>query len=402
MFDYICNGGMKNYQPEEEEEVDTDIETTTTTSTVQKQLQRLNVNTTRRTTKSLSSVYESVRNQKKQLLTDRIVLYQSKGWLSQQEFRKYTMELAASNINDENTNDVNNKIGNLNPYRELELELDLLEDRYNNNNNNNSSNNKNNNNNDGSMRSKTSWMSSSTTKASVPPRRASKGLTPKGSGIGRPGTGFERNHPETTTALLSPPLMRLRPTAATSIDTTTGRFVSTIRPAPPALAVPTSRVVHELKGGRPSGGIPSIVDPSDLVHVISESQISELFVEMCFFARLGFVQPPCCLQCTYKEATSTNKASSSSSKMVVPNMNCKRWVIWRKDVKKPYNPDHFVDSSSVVVVQCNVARKLLAGETVGDGWKWDRVNKTLVMPPSLRRRNQHNIKTGNYDHRTFR
>eukprot|EP00535_Pseudo-nitzschia_heimii_P003296 CAMPEP_0197180532 /NCGR_PEP_ID=MMETSP1423-20130617/5110_1 /TAXON_ID=476441 /ORGANISM="Pseudo-nitzschia heimii, Strain UNC1101" /LENGTH=229 /DNA_ID=CAMNT_0042630621 /DNA_START=105 /DNA_END=790 /DNA_ORIENTATION=+ len=47
---------------------------------------------------------------------------------------------------------------------------------------------------------------------------------------------------------------------------------------------------------------PTIVSPRDLANILSEGTRSELFVETCFFARLGFVQPPCCMSCTYKEA----------------------------------------------------------------------------------------------------
>ena len=43
-----------------------------------------------------------------------------------------------------------------------------------------------------------------------------------------------------------------------------------------------------------------------------DDDLSELFVTMCFFARLGFDQPPCCLHCAYHNATKNNSPTSSS------------------------------------------------------------------------------------------
>jgi hypothetical protein len=423
MLDYMCNGSMPHDGlPDEEVDYLHSDNNEPTTNTAN-----------RRTTKSLSSVYESVRSQKKELLTDRIVQYQSKGWISQYEYKKYTTILNNKNnhINDENNikdDDVHNNIGNLNPYRELELELDLLEDRYTNSSNHNNDDSSNNN-----ASTKIRTISTTTMIHPPPPRRASKGLTPKGSGIGGQhhhhhptGSTFSRNqvhhqHHCTTTsskALLSPPMMmRLQSTTGSrpvGKATATGRFVSSNNrtiDAPSAstkLAVATNRVVHELTSGLPYGGIPSIVDPSDLSNVLSPTQISELFVEMCFFARLGLVQPPCCLHCAYHGAITGSSSSFSSppglkSTVTSKTMDCKRWVIWRKDGKKPYHPDECFrtpnsttpyctsSSSNVVVLQCKVVRKLIAGEIVGNGWKWDTVHKMLIVPP--RRRSYTNTAT---------
>jgi hypothetical protein len=89
-----------------------------------------------------------------------------------------------------------------------------------------------------------------------------------------------------------------------------------------------------------------------------EDQMKELFVEMCFFARLGFVQPPCCLQCTYRE--SIHKKD--------PKKACQRWVVWRKDVQQLLHPDRL--DGNILIIKCHVARSLLAGENV-DGREWD-------------------------------
>ena len=118
------------------------------------------------------------------------------------------------------------------------------------------------------------------------------------------------------------------------------------------------------------GGSLSIVEPKDLCKTsdLSHAEIEELFVEMCFFARLGFVQPPCCLKCTYRE----------SMKDAIPNTMCKKWVVWRKSANFLLHPKQM--DGNIVVVQCHTARKLLSGETV-DGYVWDKTKKLLVQSP---------------------
>ena len=118
-------------------------------------------------------------------------------------------------------------------------------------------------------------------------------------------------------------------------------------------------------GNSPS---PSIVEPKDLSKIsdLSHAELEELFVEMCFFARLGFVQPPCCLKCTYRE----------SMKDAVPNTQCPKWVVWRKSANLLLHPKQM--DGNIVVVQCFAARKLLSGGTV-DNFKWDKTKKILVF-----------------------
>lgn len=116
----------------------------------------------------------------------------------------------------------------------------------------------------------------------------------------------------------------------------------------------------------------SIIDPKSLRNKFSQDQIANLFVETCFFARLGFVQPPCCLHCTYKE----------SLKEVTPNPECQRWVIWRRDAKTILHPNYVSDNA--VAVQCHAARKLLAGKLV-DYHKWDGSSKVLLAPKKTSR-----------------
>jgi len=127
------------------------------------------------------------------------------------------------------------------------------------------------------------------------------------------------------------------------------------------LATATHRTVN---GARE----PTIVSPRDLSNVLSEHAISELFVETCFFARLGFVQPPCCMSCTYREAL----------KGTIPNLECQNWVIWRKNGNRTFDPSNNANmGDNAVVVQCRTARKLSTGKMV-EGYQWDARQKMLL------------------------
>lgn len=90
---------------------------------------------------------------------------------------------------------------------------------------------------------------------------------------------------------------------------------------------------------------------------VGEDKTEELFVEMCFFARLGYVQPPCCLRCTYREALQDGNVHSQ----------CLRWVIWRKDTNQLLHPSEM--EGNLLMVQCRAAGRLLAGETI-EGYAW--------------------------------
>jgi hypothetical protein len=120
----------------------------------------------------------------------------------------------------------------------------------------------------------------------------------------------------------------------------------------------------------------SIVEPHQLETDLSPTQLSELFVEMSFFARLGFVQPPCCLQCTYRESINRNKEAAA---MIPNNTHCGRWVVWRRNAKRMLHP-HDLDNGNLVVVRCRVARQLLAGKVVPGGYKWDKELQQLIEP----------------------
>ena len=92
--------------------------------------------------------------------------------------------------------------------------------------------------------------------------------------------------------------------------------------------------------------------------------IQQLFVEMCFYARLGFKQPPCCLSCTYREGV----------KKSVRLHNCPRWVVWRKDVNINLHPSYL--DGNLVVMRCSAAQSLSNGESL-DGSSWFPQEGTL-------------------------
>mmetsp|Transcript_19285 Transcript_19285/g.53795 ORF Transcript_19285/g.53795 Transcript_19285/m.53795 type:complete len:295 (+) Transcript_19285:181-1065(+) len=135
---------------------------------------------------------------------------------------------------------------------------------------------------------------------------------------------------------------------------------SSTSPSSAPLATATNRVVN-------GSSAPTIVSPKDLSNILSEDAISELFVETCFFARLGFVQPPCCMSCTYKEALKGN----------IPDLKCPKWVVWRQNANKIFDPSNNADmSENAILIQCQSARKLIAGKMV-EHYQWDDRGKML-------------------------
>jgi len=67
---------------------------------------------------------------------------------------------------------------------------------------------------------------------------------------------------------------------------------------------------------------------------IDENTIKNLFVEVCFFARLGFVQPPCCLRCAHHLGESYHR----KEKLAARDEKCNELLIWRKKRKKNSTP----------------------------------------------------------------
>ncbi len=130
---------------------------------------------------------------------------------------------------------------------------------------------------------------------------------------------------------------------------------------PTPLATATNRSVNSVRN-------PTILPPRDLANVLSDHAVADLFVETCFFARLGFVQPPCCMSCTYKEALKGN----------IPNMDCSSWVIWRKNANRTFDPSNNANlADNAIVVQCKTARNLVQGKMI-EGYQWDARQKMLL------------------------
>ena len=98
---------------------------------------------------------------------------------------------------------------------------------------------------------------------------------------------------------------------------------------------------------------------------LNEHDLRKLFVEMCFFARLGFVQPPCCLKCTYSQAVVKGDKKKS----------CRNWVVWRKNASTQLHPNKL--DGNIVMLQCHAANLLLQGKRV-EGCAWDARSRQLV------------------------
>jgi hypothetical protein len=229
-------------------------------------------------------------------LVDRVALFQSKGWLSQQEYRRFSALLSTASPR-EDISPVTDML-----LKDMEKELDTMEEKMN----------------GGTLLRKQTRLTAVTPASSV------AGPT----GPRKPFGLFKSN------------------------------------------AKTPSLLAASKKGNAQDGA--AIVDPKTLSKEFGDDQLSELFVETCFFARLGFVQPPCCLQCTFRE----------SLKGAAINASCSRWVIWRRDAKHVLHPNHLCDNA--IAMRCHAARKLLSGKMVEQN-KWDSINKVLVQPRSVKK-----------------
>eukprot|EP00977_Amphora_coffeiformis_P007367 scaffold1595_cov171-Amphora_coffeaeformis.AAC.8 len=124
---------------------------------------------------------------------------------------------------------------------------------------------------------------------------------------------------------------------------------------------------YDRKSQVTSSRSPMVMDVQDAS--VGEEQMQELFVEMCFFARLGYVQPPCCLRCTYREALKDGNVQSQ----------CPRWVIWRKDTNQLLHPNQM--EGNLLIVQCRAAGRLLAGKTI-EGFAWSAEQQEVYFDGS--------------------
>jgi hypothetical protein len=165
------------------------------------------------------------------------------------------------------------------------------------------------------------------------------------------------------------------PVTSTSTGTTSSRTTHTTTKS--SADVSTSPPPH-----------PVIYTPAEFQQWITSSNhgsgstpnLKELFVEMCFYARLGYIQPPCCLHCTYTDCYSSSaspvqedddrmiiekrhtmkstKCSKSTQQSNIPvPLLCHRFVIWRKDTNIILHPDTM--ASNILILPCYLARQLL-------------------------------------------
>lgn len=111
--------------------------------------------------------------------------------------------------------------------------------------------------------------------------------------------------------------------------------------------------------------LPSIImNPSAIQGKLSQDEIKRLFIEMCAFARLQFVQPPCCLCCTL--------SNLSSSTHPDPPRYCSNYVVWRRNANLKIHPQNM--NENTMFVSCAAAQALIKGETVYK-WKWNAEEK---------------------------
>ena len=112
---------------------------------------------------------------------------------------------------------------------------------------------------------------------------------------------------------------------------------------------------------------------------LSSEEIHNLFVEMCFYARLTFLQPPCCLQCAYRDAGLGDDKGYHAPQREDTNSkkSCNNLVVWRINATTTHllHPDKL--DGNIVLVTCTTAQAWIAGETVHE-MKWDRKAKALV------------------------
>uniref|UniRef100_A0A7S3Q0E1 Uncharacterized protein n=1 Tax=Chaetoceros debilis TaxID=122233 RepID=A0A7S3Q0E1_9STRA len=103
----------------------------------------------------------------------------------------------------------------------------------------------------------------------------------------------------------------------------------------------------------------------DLHGIISHEETQKIFVEMCTFARMGFVQPPTCIECAY--------SCSSCDE----NPKCDNLVVWRQNAGEKHNLQPKTLEGNILFVTCSTAQAWMRGDKV-HGKKWDSKDKLLV------------------------
>ena len=113
-----------------------------------------------------------------------------------------------------------------------------------------------------------------------------------------------------------------------------------------------------------------VCTPAQVANTLSTKEMENLFIDMSFYARLGFLQAPSCLKCAYRDAH-----AGTDYRDAIAAKGCGRLVLWRKDTALPIHPDNMQTNS--VVITCATAKALMRGEVVG-GYRWDKNSQKMV------------------------
>lgn len=97
----------------------------------------------------------------------------------------------------------------------------------------------------------------------------------------------------------------------------------------------------------------------------------------CFFARLGFVQPPSCLKCAYRSSGcgDTNKHGKNNANKAGSSSSCHELVAWRRDANIALHPDKL--DGNILFITCDTAKSLVEGDAY-PSIRWDTRNRRLL------------------------
>ena len=95
------------------------------------------------------------------------------------------------------------------------------------------------------------------------------------------------------------------------------------------------------------------------------------FLLQCFYARLGFVQPPTCLKCAHRKSTKKRNERNANNS----GTSCNNLVPWRRDANKPLHPEGLGDN--LVFVTCETAKSLIKGDAY-PSIQWDNKNRRIL------------------------
>ena len=130
----------------------------------------------------------------------------------------------------------------------------------------------------------------------------------------------------------------------------------------------------EQRNDEPQEKIPQlptpVCTPAQVANTLSTKEMENLFIDMSFYARLGFLQAPSCLKCAYRDAH-----AGTDYRDAIAAKGCDRIVLWRKDTSLPIHPDNMQTNS--VVITCATAKAFMRGESVA-GVHWDKNAQKLA------------------------